>query len=153
MGNELATQASTAVLLSYALQWLKTSKWFPFITTETQALNRWVSAIVGFVSGFGIFATWDHSAGALTITGLTAANLLHAAVRGVQQFVFQHAAYRTLVAPPLPGAEQSQAADLDAAMKRHITQQQLGLANLTSLGAQANAPQANIQAPAPNVKG
>lgn len=51
-----------------------------------------------------LFATWDH--GTLSISGLTGANLEHALTRIVQQWTFQQAAYRSVIAPPLPGAIQ-----------------------------------------------
>jgi hypothetical protein len=106
MPTELSTQATIAVFVSFAIQWLKKSSWFPFLTVETEKFNRWVSVIVAALSGFGIYATW--ASGTLSVTGVTAANVLHALTHGVQQFALQHAAYRTLIAPPLPGAVQAQ---------------------------------------------
>jgi hypothetical protein len=104
MPTELGSQATLAVLVSFALQWLKNSKYFPWITVETQQLNRLLSVLIAFVSGFGIYATWGQ--GTLSISGLTAANLFHAGTHAVQQLAFQHAAYRVLIAPPMPGAMQ-----------------------------------------------
>jgi hypothetical protein len=138
MGNQLATQASVAVLVSYALQWIKQSKWFPFITTETQTLNRWISAVVAFASGLGIFFTWNHTAGTLTIAGLTAANLLHAGTGMIQQWLFQHAAYRTLVAPPLPGAVQAQEKDAAAAVAVVQQAQMAGVQANIAIGSKGN---------------
>lgn len=109
MPSELGTQATIAVLVSFGLQWLKKTPLFPWITVETQTLNRWVSMVVAAGSGFGILATWDH--GTLSITGLTAANAWHALSHVIEQWTFQHAAYRTLIAPPLPGAVQAQQRD------------------------------------------
>lgn len=108
MGNEFASQASLAVVVSFAMQWLKKSPWFPWISVKTENLNRGISMAIAFLSGFGIFFTWDHAASALTISGLTAAHLYHAAARGVEQWIFQQTAYRTVVAPPLPGAVQAE---------------------------------------------
>jgi hypothetical protein len=104
MGSELGSQATVAVLVSFAIQWIKKSSAFPWLTIETHKLNTLVSVIVAFASGFGIFATWDH--GTLAISGLTGVNLAHALTRIVQQWTFQHVAYRTVIAPPLPGAIQ-----------------------------------------------
>jgi hypothetical protein len=104
--STLSSQATVAVVVSFAIQWLKKSPWFPWLTVETQKLNRWVAVVVAAATGFGIYATWTN--GALTITGLTPANLWHAATHVVEQWTFQHAAYRTLIAPPLPGAVQAQ---------------------------------------------
>lgn len=105
MGSELGTQATVAVLVSFAIQRLKASKYFPWLTGETEKLNRLVALVVAFLSGFGIFVVWDHH-GTLTISGLTGANLFHAVMHGIQQWTFQQTAYRTVIAPPLPGALQ-----------------------------------------------
>jgi hypothetical protein len=43
----------------------------------------------------------------LTITGLTTANLMHVAVRFFQQYAYQQASYKLVVAPPMPGALQA----------------------------------------------
>jgi len=105
MASELGAQASIAILVSFGLQALKKSKAFPWITTETQTVNRWVSIAAAFCTGVGIFASWDH--GTLTVSGLTGANLIHALTRGVEQWAFQTTAYRAVIAPPQPGIVQS----------------------------------------------
>jgi hypothetical protein len=110
MGNELGTQATVAVLVSFAIQRLKASKYFPWLSGETEKLNRFVSIAIAALSGFGIFIVWDHQ-GILTISGLTAANLFHAATHGIQQWAFQQTAYRTVIAPPMPGALQPPLSD------------------------------------------
>jgi hypothetical protein len=110
MDSELGTQASLAVLVSFAMQRLKASKYFPWLSGETERLNRVVALVIAFLSGFGIFVVWDHH-GTLTISGLTAANLFHAATHGIEQWAFQQTAYRTVIAPPLPGALQPPLSD------------------------------------------
>jgi hypothetical protein len=99
----LSVQFTIALISTYALQWLKETKFFPWLTTETQALNRAVSLVIAFLASAGILVGFDHTAGVLTISGLTAANLLHAASRFVQQWAMQQAAYKGLVMPPRPG--------------------------------------------------
>jgi hypothetical protein len=103
----LNEQIPLAVISTYVLQWLKQSKLFPWLTVETQTLNRWAGIAIAFLSSVGVLVTFDHAAGVLTISGLTAANLLHVAARITQQWVMQQVAYRTVVAPPLPGALQA----------------------------------------------
>lgn len=105
MSSELGAQATIAIIVSFGLQWVKKSQYFPWITTKTENVNKWVSIAIAFFTGVGIFATWDH--GTLTITGLTASNALHAITRGIQQWVFQTTAYRTLIAPPPTGLVQA----------------------------------------------
>jgi len=101
MSSELGAQATTAILVSFVMQWLKKSRFFPWLTVETETLNYWVSAIIAFLTGVGIFVTW--SQGTLTISGLTSVNIYHALVRGVEQWAFQTTAYRALIAPPPAG--------------------------------------------------
>ena len=103
----LGNQFALALISTYALQWLKQSKLFPWMTVETQTLNRLVGAAIAFLSSVGILVSFDHVAGVLTVSGLTVANLLHAGARFLQQWAFQQAAYKGLVAPPMPGAMQA----------------------------------------------
>ena len=105
MSSELGAQATIAILVSFGLQWLKKSRFFPWLTIETQAVNRWVSIVIAFGAGIGIYATWNQ--GTLTVTGLTPDNIYHALVRGVEQWAFQTTAYRSLIAPPQPGVVQA----------------------------------------------
>ena len=103
----LGDQFALALISTYALQWLKQSKFFPWLTVETQTLNRLVGAAIAFLSSVVILVSFDHVAGVLTVSGLTVANLLHAGARFLQQWAFQQAAYKGLVAPPMPGAMQA----------------------------------------------
>ena len=105
MASELGAQASIAIIVSFGLQWLKKSKYFPWITTQTEHVNRWVSIGAAFFTGVGIFASWDH--GTLTISGLTAGHIFHALTRGVEQWAFQSTVYRSVIAPPQSGVVQS----------------------------------------------
>lgn len=105
MSSELGAQATTAIFVSFIMQWVKKSRFFPWLTVETETLNYWVSVIIAFLTGIGIFVTW--SQGTLTISGLTATNIGHALVRGVEQWAFQTTAYRALIAPPPAGYLQS----------------------------------------------
>jgi hypothetical protein len=106
LDTALTEQTTIAVITTYVFQWLKKSRWFPFLTVETQKFNRVLGVAVAFAASIGVVATFDHTAGVLTITGLTVAGLLHGGARFVQQWAFQQAAYKTLVAPPMPGALQ-----------------------------------------------
>lgn len=107
LDTALTEQVTLAVITTYAIQLVKKSKWFPWLTVETQKANRIVGVIVAFGASIGVVATFDHTAGVLTITGLTLAGLGHGLARFVQQWVFQQVAYKTVVAPPMPGALQA----------------------------------------------
>lgn len=105
MASELGAQATIAIFVSFGLQWLKKSRFFPWLTVETQQLNRWVSIVIAFCAGIGIYVTWHE--GTLTVSGLTGPNMAHAIMRGLEQWAFQTTAYRGLIAPPQPGVVQA----------------------------------------------
>jgi hypothetical protein len=107
LDTALTEQITLAVIATYALQIIKKSKWFPWLTVESQKLNYIVGVVVAFGASVGVVATFDHTAGVLTITGLTWAGLGHGAARFIQQWVFQQVAYKNLIAPPMPGAMQA----------------------------------------------
>jgi hypothetical protein len=106
--DQLASQFTLAAMVSFALQWLKAQPWFPWVTVETQKINRATSIALAALSGVGIFVTWNHDAGTLMISGLKAANLWHVGVKVVQQFAMQHVLYKAVIAPPIPGVMQSE---------------------------------------------
>jgi hypothetical protein len=105
--NELQSQLTLALIVPYLLQWLKGQSWFPLVSFTSGKLNAIVAAIIATAAGFGIAFNYNPDVGALTITGLTAAGLWQGLLHAVQQFFMQHAAYKTLIAPSLPGAEQA----------------------------------------------
>jgi cytochrome c biogenesis protein CcdA len=90
---ELQSSAIIAVGTSEAIQWAKGSSWFPWLTTETQKVNRIVSLTVAFLAGLGMSFHWDPQAGTLVISGLAWSALAH----GAQQWVAQQAWYRLAV--------------------------------------------------------
>jgi hypothetical protein len=107
LDTALTEQLTLAVITTYVFQALKKSRWFPWLTVESQKLNRAAGIVVAFGASIGVVATFDHTAGVLTVTGLTLSGLGHGLARFVQQWVFQQAAYKTLIAPPMPGQMQA----------------------------------------------
>lgn len=107
LDTALTEQVTLAVITTYLFQWFKKSKWFPWLTVETQKVNRIAGFVIAFGASIGVVATFDHTAGVLTITGLTLQGLGHGMARFIQQWVFQQVAYKNLIAPPMPGALQA----------------------------------------------
>lgn len=103
----LTDQATIALYTTLIFQFLKKSKWFPWLTLESQNLNRIVGVVLAFAAAIGVSATFDQTAGQLTITGLTLVGLFHGTVRFLQQWAFQQGAYKLIVAPPMPGQLQA----------------------------------------------
>lgn len=108
LADTAAAKLSTAIIAAYGIQWLKSLKTVPFINYEAQNLNRALSILVATLSGAGIYFTFDHQAGTLMITGLTAVNAFHFVSHALQQFAMQHVTYKAAIAPPLPGVTQDQ---------------------------------------------
>ena len=99
-GSELlSSQLSLAYVTSSVMEWLKHQGWFPLMDKETANLNRLVAVVASFLVAVGIHFSFDTSAGVLTITGLTAGNIVHGLLAWVQQFAFQQGAFKLLVKP------------------------------------------------------
>lgn len=88
MPNELLTQFTWASVVVYGLQYLKASSWFPWLTTRTKGLNRLAAIAGASLTAVGIAWHYD-PVGTLTITGVTAANLLHGVWHIAQQVAMQ----------------------------------------------------------------
>lgn len=104
--NELQTQIGFSLLVPYVLEWLKGQKWFPFVGFDTGKLNAAVSGLIALATGLGIATNFDTAHGVLTISGLTEVGIINGLKHGLLQFLMQHAAYRTLIAPP-SGSQQA----------------------------------------------
>ena len=106
--SELTAHLTTGAVIVYMLQWLKASGWCPWVTGDTKALNRTLSAMAAIVAAVGINWTYTATDGTLVITGVT----LHAVLTGgyevmkqfcVQQLIFDTAASDrkiVVVSPP-----------------------------------------------------
>ena len=105
--SSLEQHISLAVVTPYLLQWLKGQKWFPFLSYTSGTMNRWITALVAAAAGFGIGVSFNSDAGVLTVTGLTLAGLWAGTQHAIVQWAMQHGAYKTLIAPALPGAVQA----------------------------------------------
>jgi len=96
--NTLATQGTTILLIPLFVQWIKKSRWFPWISHETEALNRALAWALGVISAVGIHwvAEWDGGVFRLSIdfTAVTFGAVVHQAAviggqLGGQQFVYR----------------------------------------------------------------
>ena len=83
---------------TYVLELLKTSKWFPLLSQNTDKMNRLISALVAFFSAVGISATMtghlSFATGATITLGIPSLSvifdtLLHTVGQlGIQQFTY-----------------------------------------------------------------
>ena len=109
----LATQVTVAGIGVALIQWLKSSKWFPFITADSEKLNRFFGALYAVVSAVGVHLAWNHGAVPGTymveVSGLTLTGVLMGAWAVTKQFVLQQIIFRTTVKPtPLVPANTAQ---------------------------------------------
>ena len=97
--NVLATQITMGGVGVAFLQWLKSTKFFPWATVETARMNRVIAAVVALATSVGIHLQWQNAgeAGAytLTITGATLTGVATMAWVWLKQFVVQELIYRT----------------------------------------------------------
>jgi hypothetical protein len=104
--NEFSYQAGVAVMAVHFINWMKETKWIPFIDQHSTLINRLVAFAAAIVGGLGMhFAAQGDftSGGTLQITypplDVMVAGLVHIAFQwGIQQSYFR------LQGPPLDTA-------------------------------------------------
>jgi hypothetical protein len=102
----IGAQLSWAIIASYAIEYTKKLEVIPWVNYETQNLNRLVSMLVAAATSSGLAFIWNRQAGSLLITGISLSAIYHFISQTIQQYALQHAAYKALIAPSLPGPVQ-----------------------------------------------
>ena len=96
--NKLQTQIVVAMAMSYVLQWLKRSKWFPLLTERSDRIIKVVwSALVAAGGAVAVTFAFDPTLGQLTVTGLDWQHMWNGLVAFLTSMLSQEAAYRGLV--------------------------------------------------------
>jgi hypothetical protein len=98
--NDLLSTLTASTLVVSIIQWLKTTKLVPFMDQHTSTLNRIVGWASAFATGAGIHFTFNHDAGVLTVTGLTAGVIIHTATITSKQYAVQWLIYKGIVKEP-----------------------------------------------------
>jgi hypothetical protein len=104
----LPHQIGLSVAIVYAIEFLKRSRWFPWLTISTDGINQWVNFFAAFAAGFGIHATlhMDGASGTLIVAFPTQlAEVAHLATFVLTQWGIQMAYYRQVVKVVDPRAE------------------------------------------------
>jgi hypothetical protein len=99
--NIAMTHFTIGAVTVAALQWVKSSKWFPWIQAGQTKLLRALSALVAAAAAVGIGYTWNAHDHSLTITGLTLSGIAIAFWAWLKQFAVQEFMYRA-TKPALP---------------------------------------------------
>jgi hypothetical protein len=86
----LSSQVTAAAVVSFLIAFLKKQSWFPWLTTETDKLNRVVAIVLSGLASVGIHASFNHAAGQLVITGLTLTSVAQGLWHWGTQFALTH---------------------------------------------------------------
>lgn len=73
--NVALTTFTTGAMTVAALNWIKQSPYFPWITKEKTTLLRILSALAATASGVGISHVWNSADHSLVISGITISNV------------------------------------------------------------------------------
>lgn len=91
--EELLSQLTSSAVVIYVIQALKRSSWFPWVTTETKRLNRWLAVLGSAASAAGIHLAYDGTLGTILITGVTTSGIAHGLWHWFQQYALTQLAY------------------------------------------------------------
>ena len=97
--NIAMTHFTIGAVTVAALQWLKSSSWFPWIQAGQTKLLRALSALAAAATAVGIGYTWNANDHSLTITGLTITGIGIAFWAWLKQFAVQEFMYRATKQP------------------------------------------------------
>jgi hypothetical protein len=85
--NVVMTHLTSSGITVFVLQWLKNSKYFPWITEEKMWLLRGLSGLAAAGTAVGISTTWNGANHELVIGGLTLTAVVAAVWAFAKQFV------------------------------------------------------------------
>lgn len=101
--NAFATQVTVSGIVVALLQWLKNSKWFPWLSAESAKVNTVVAALAAAAGAIGVHLAWNQGAipGSymLEVTGLTLMGVLGGVWAWLKMFVYQQIIFRATVKP------------------------------------------------------
>jgi hypothetical protein len=93
--NIALTTFTTGAMTVAALNWVKASPWFPWITKEKTTLLRLLSAVAATASGVGISHVWNSADHSLIISGITTTNVALFFWAILKQFAMNETLYQT----------------------------------------------------------
>jgi len=102
--NVLATQVTAGAIIAWITNWLKGSKYFPWITQEAKAISTMVAVLLSAAAALGVNVAWNGADHTLVISGLNLYGIVIAAWSLLKQYVFQHLAGQVMY-PANPPAQ------------------------------------------------
>ena len=97
---DLSYQSGSAVLTVLALDFLKRAKWFPWMTCDTETVNRIVGVAVAIGATIGVSVVshegnW-HTGGQITIAFPSLVNGVHGVLQVATQYGFQETLHKLM---------------------------------------------------------
>jgi hypothetical protein len=135
VSTELPALISTSAMSVAIIQWLKNTKYIPFMDQHSAGINRVVGWCSALASSAGIHYSYDAHVGTLTLTGLTAMAIFHAATDATKSYAFNWLIYNGLV--------KGRAADVAAVAERQAQGMPVKVAATPGVVAAAAEPEAN----------
>lgn len=86
MGENVAA----AAIISFLISTLKQASWFPWLSTETAKVNRFLAIVLSGVATLGIHFSFNAQAHQLLIDGLSATTIAVGLYHWFVQFVYTH---------------------------------------------------------------
>lgn len=96
--GELTAHLTSGAVAVYAIQYVKSQSWFPWMNTDTKVLNRYVNGILAAVSVMGISWSYDPSVGG-TIQIPAAMVIASGLWEFAKQYILQQVIYDGVVEP------------------------------------------------------
>lgn len=93
---------TTAGLITYLLQWLKKSHWFPWLTMDSKALLRFVNAAAALAVSIGLSWVYNADAHQLVIAVPTVGALFDGLWTWGKQWALQQMAYDGIIVKSEP---------------------------------------------------
>jgi uncharacterized membrane protein (DUF441 family) len=99
--QQMFSNVTLSTMIVLFIQWLKDSKYFPWITAQTETLNKILGAFLAFIASIGVQYSYHEGVVTITFTVLTVlAGLWH----WIQQLMMQHLVYYGIIKPPAASA-------------------------------------------------
>lgn len=102
MDNIYVASGTTAIFVSVAMQILKNTPFFPWLSRNSGKVNAWLGFLVAFASSIGIAFSFDFNSASGDFIGKFHGNLwdvLHLAGHTAVQWAMQHGFYKAAIVP------------------------------------------------------
>jgi hypothetical protein len=94
MNDLVISQVTLSTVVVVVMEWLKKAQWFPWISAQSDKVNKALGAFLAAVTAVGIHYTYDASTATLTFTGISFGALGHAFWHWLQSYAVQETVYK-----------------------------------------------------------